>query len=149
MNLPQVQPGSLSPTDPRDYRLGVLFGSLMVLLGILFGVFLIIAFVGAPFTRPNIIAVVLALAWITTLVVTGLLLIGKGRAGLWIMYFWSAIFVYSFCTKFLHLFFSRGRDDVYGVLLDAALLTAWISIAAYFHNRRKQFTGWWGSDDSN
>jgi hypothetical protein len=149
MSVPQVQPEGLSPTDPRDYRRGILFGSLLVLLGILFGVFLIIAFVGAPLTRPNIIAVVLALTWIAMLVVTGLLLIGKGKAGLSIMYFWSALFIYSFCANILRLFVSRGRDDVYGVMLDGALLTPWLSIAGYFHNRRKQFTGRWGSDDSN
>jgi hypothetical protein len=153
VRVSEIENEPLAVTDPRDYRRGVLFGSVLVVIGALIGVLRLISDLGILLDRgPSVGAsILLGLVFPGTLIVAGLLLVGKGKLGLWLMYCCSALLAYEFGAGVWHDLVSNRRDSVAGiisgVLFWAILLTIWFSIAGYFHNRRKQFTGWWGSDN--
>lgn len=153
MRVSEIENETFAVTDPRDYRRGVLFGSVLVVTGALIGVLCVISDLGILLDRSSIVgaSILLGLVFPGFLIVTGLLLVGKGKLGLWLMYCCSAFLAYMFGVGVWHDLVSSRRDSmagiISGVLFWAILLTIWFSIAGYFHNRRKQFTGWWGSDN--
>jgi hypothetical protein len=148
MRVSEIENEPFAVTDPRDYRRGVLFGSVLVVTGALIGVLSLISNLGILLDRgPNVGAsILLGLVFPGILIVTGLLLVGKGKLGLWLMYCCSALLVYEFGAGVWH-----RRDSMAGIISGTSfwvvLLVIWFSIVGYFHNRRKQFTGWWGSDN--
>jgi hypothetical protein len=79
-------------------------------------------------------------------VAAGILLIRKAKIGLWLVYLWSAAFVYLFFAD-ITAWRLRVREEIYEVLFGGVCLTIWILAAKYFHDRRSQFTGWLGSPD--
>jgi len=135
-------------TDSRDYRRGKLLGAMMVVIGTLLAAALIVIALSGP---PRI-------AWVWTieamvvpalLVLTGLLVIGRAKLALWLMYLLTADFVYSFIREFVRALTSRKSDDIYSAMFDACVLSLWLCIAAYFYNRREMFTGFWASLKAN
>jgi Ca2+/Na+ antiporter len=134
-------------TDPRDYRRGMLFGSILVVVGVLMGILSLVLSLQPYHERGRVavLSLISGLVFSGMLILTGLLLVGKGRLGLWVMYFLSALFIYSFCAGTVRGVASHTADDVYGIIMGGILLFFWLSLAGYFHNRRKLFTGWWGS----
>jgi hypothetical protein len=145
--MSEFESEQIGVTDPRDYRRGTLFGSILVLVGALMGTLLLVSSL-EPYherVRVAVLSLISGLAFSGMLILTGLLLVGKGKLGLWVMYFLSALFIYSFCAGTVRGVVSHTRDDVYGIMMGGILLFFWLSLAGYFHNRRKLFTGWWGS----
>jgi Ca2+/Na+ antiporter len=139
-----VESDSLSPIDPRDYRRGNLLGSMMVLFGALLALMLIVTAIGNP---PGLhwISVLKMTVIPAVLILIGLLVIGRAKLALWLMYLLTAEFVYSLIREFVHALRTRRSDDIYSALFDACVLSVWLCIAAYFYNRRAMFTGFWGS----
>ena len=144
MSVRSIEPDTLSPADPRDYRRGNLLGSLMAVVGALFALILIaVEITGASSIRW--VWVIEAMIVPALLIFTGLLVIGRAKLALWLMYVLTAEFVYSLIREFVHALRTRQSDDIYRVLFDACVLSVWLCIAAYFYNRRRMFTGFWGS----
>jgi uncharacterized integral membrane protein len=139
-----VESASLSPTDPRDYRRENLLGSMMVVVGALFAVVLIVVAIGNA-SSIRWTWVIEAMIVPAMLVLTGLLVIGRAKLALWLMYVLTADFVYSLIREFVHALKTRHFDDIYSVLFDTCVLSVWLCIATYFYNRREMFTGFWGS----
>lgn len=133
-----------SSTDLRDYRRGTLLGSIIVLTGILFGVVSIFVLTSSG-SKLGMVPIFFAITVPSSFVLTGLLIIGRAKLALWLMYLLAADFVYSFLLRVAHALKTKGRDDVYGALLDLIWVGFWLSIVMYFHHRRKMFTGFWGS----
>jgi hypothetical protein len=139
---------SIGITDPRDYRRGMLFGSILVVAGALLGILSFVTSVeeiqeGAPVAVMAIYYFGFALSGM--LIFSGLLLVRRGKLGLWGMYFLSALFIYSFCFETVDRLVSHTQEDAYGIMMGGILLFLWLSLTGYFHNRPKLFTGWWGS----
>jgi hypothetical protein len=143
----------LGVTNPRDYRRGILFGSVLVVIGALIGVFWLLSDFEFISSQGPIVGMsfILGLAFPGLLIVTGLLLVNKGKLGLWMLYLCSAFLVFGFGVGVLHDVVSKKQDSVAGIiagiLLWGILFTMWFSIVGYFHNRRKQFTGLWSSQN--
>ncbi|HKS80778.1 MAG TPA: hypothetical protein VJR23_04675 [Candidatus Acidoferrales bacterium] len=146
-NAPVVQLESLSPTDPRDFRHGVLFGSLLVLLGGIAAALVVVGLIATPFGVKDVSIIVSGLIAAGEFAIPGFLLIHRGKLGLWIMYLLSGFFAYEFCRAAIHAPQKQARDDIYGIYISGALMALWLSIAKYFYNRRALFTGWWRSED--
>jgi hypothetical protein len=135
-------------TEPQDYRHGNLLGSLMVVVGALFALILIVIEMS---DASNIRGFWVTEAMIgpALLILTGVLVIGRAKLGLWLMYLQTADFVYSLIVQCVHALRTRGFDDIYRALSDACVLGVWLCIAAYFYNRRGMFTGFWGNLKGN
>jgi hypothetical protein len=133
-----------SSTDIRDYRRGTLLGSLIVLVGMLFGLVVLFGLIGHN-PGMHLSSILLAMALPTSFVLIGLLIIGRAKLALWLMYLLAAALVYSFSSQFVHAFQTRRSDDIYSVFFDVIWVGFWLSIVMYFHNRRRTFTGFWGS----
>ena len=148
MNRQTVEPHSLSPTDPRDYRRGNLLGSMRVVVAALFALILIVGAVGdAPAT--NWISLLKMIAFPALLILTGLLVIARAKLALWLGYLLTAAFVYSFIRESVHAVRTRRSDDIYNVLFDACVLPVWLCMAAYFYDRCRMFAGFWGCLEGN
>ncbi len=148
MNIQTIESPPLSPTDPKDYRRGTLLGSVIALVGMLFGLVAIFAIASRI---PNIrVGSILAIMIIpASFVLIGLLVIGRAKLALWLMYLLAADLVYSFSLQVVHALKTGRRDDVYGAMLDLVCVGFWLCIVMYFHNRRRMFTGIWGSLGTN
>jgi Ca2+/Na+ antiporter len=131
-------------TDVRDYRRGTLLGSLIVLVGMLFGLVVLFGLIshGSGIRLPSVL---LAMAFPIFFVFIGLLIIGRAKLALWLSYLLAAGLLYSFSSQIVHVFQTRRSDDIYSVLFDFIWVGFWLSIVMYFHNRRRMFTGFWGS----
>jgi hypothetical protein len=117
---------------------------MMVLVGALLALMLIVTAIrNAP--GMNWILVLKMTVIPAVLILTGLLVIGRAKLALWLMYLLTADFVYSLIREFVHALRTRRSDDIYSVLFDICVLCVWLCIAAYFYNRRAMFTGFWGS----
>jgi hypothetical protein len=144
VNAGSVDSESLSPTDPRDYRRGNLLGSMMVVVGTLLAVvFIVVAISNAR--SMHWVSAIEAMILPVLLILTGLLVIGRAKLALWLMYLLNADFVYSLMREVVHALNARRPDDIYSMLLDACVLSVWLCIAAYFYNRRGRFTGIWAA----
>jgi len=143
-----VESDSLSAANPRDYRWGTLLGWTMVLVGALLAVIFVVIEMG---DRPTVrgVWVIEAMIEPALLILTGILVIGRAKLGLWLIYLITAGFVYSLIVKFVHALRTREFDDIYSALFDACVLGVWFCIAAYFYNRREMFTGFWVSLEAN
>jgi hypothetical protein len=143
-----VESDSLSAANPRDYRWGTLLGWMMVVVGALLAVIL---FVIEMSDRPNVrwVWVIEAMIEPALLILTGILVIGRAKLGLWLIYLLAAGFMYSLIVKFAYALKTRGFDDIYSALFDACVLGVWFCIAAYFYSRRGMFRSFWGSLEAN
>lgn len=148
MRAHSVESDSLSPTDPRDYRLGNLLGAMMVMVGALVAVILVVVAISSAPTTPWVWTIE-AMIMPALLALTGLLIIGRAKLALWLMYVLTADFAYSLIREFVRALGTRKSDDIYRALLDACVLSVWCCIATYFYNRRRIFTGFWGSLEAN
>jgi hypothetical protein len=121
---------------------------MMVVVGALFALILIVIEMS---NASNIrwVWVTEAMIGPALLILTGVLVIGRAKLGLWLMYLLTADFVYSLIVRCVHALRTRGFDDIYRALFDACVLGVWLCIAAYFYNRRGMFTGFWGSLEAN
>jgi hypothetical protein len=134
--------------EPQDYRHGNLLGSLMVMVGALFALILIVIEMSDT-SKIRWVWVTEAMIGPALLILTGVLLIGRAKLGLWLMYLLTADLLYSLILKFVHAVSTRRFDDIYGALFDACVLGVWSCIVAYFCNRREMLTGFWGSLERN
>jgi hypothetical protein len=134
-------------TDPRDYRRGKLFGSIPVVAGALLGIVLVVLTLEDLQERNPFDVVLLIFMFVLSgiLILSGQLLIGRGKLGLWGMYLLSVLFIYSFCVGTVSRLVSHTPNDVYRTMMGGIILSLWLLLAGYFHNRRKLFTDWWGS----
>jgi hypothetical protein len=123
----------------------MLLGFFLMLLGIISAIPFVLGLIGGPPGLGTAAVAMAGILWVGAFVGAGFLLMHKGRLGLWIIYFLSAVFVYWFCTSTFHLLSTRSRNDIYLVIWNGFCLMIWLSIAQYFHNRRRQFTRWLGS----
>jgi hypothetical protein len=135
-------------TDPRDYRRGKLLGTMMVVIGTLLAATLIVLALSGPPRIPWVWTIE-AMIIPALLILTGLLVIGRAKFALWLMYLLTADFVYSLIREFAHALTTRKSDDIYNAMFDACVLSVWLCIAAYFYNRREMFTCFWGSLEAN
>ena len=135
MRVEAVESESSSPTDPRDYGRGTLLGSMMVLIGALLALMLIVTAIGNA-AGLNWISVLKMTVVPAVLVFAGLLVIGRAKLALWLIYLLTADFVYALIQEFVHALSTRRLDDIYSVLFDACILCVWLRIAAHFYNRR-------------
>jgi hypothetical protein len=139
--------------DSRDYRRGILFGSVLVVVGALIGVLWLLSDIEFISSQRSIVgtAFALGLAFPALLIFTGLLLLNKGKLGLWMLYCCSALLVFGFGAGVLHDVVSKKLDNsagvIAGILFWGIVFTMWFSIVGYFHSRRKQFTGLWSSQN--
>jgi energy-converting hydrogenase Eha subunit A len=143
-----VESDSLSAANPRDYRRGKLLGWMMVVVGALFALILIVTEMSDG-SSIRWVWVIEAMIEPALLILTGILVIGRAKLGLWLIYLITAGFVYSLIVKFVHALRTREFDDIYSALFDACVLGVWFCIAAYFYNRREMFTGFWVSLEGN
>jgi Ca2+/Na+ antiporter len=144
MNIQTIESSPLSPTDPKDYRRGTLFGSVIAVIGMFFG---LVALFGIIIhgREMHLVPILVAIASPASCVLIGLLIIGRAKLALWLMYLLAADLVYSFLLQVAHALKTRRRDDLYGTLFDLVWVGLWLSIVMYFHNRRRMFIGLWGS----
>jgi hypothetical protein len=117
---------------------------MMVVVGALMASVLIVVAIGDAPTLHWILALKM-MAIPALLILTGLLVIGRAKLALWLMYLLTADFVYSLIREAVHALRTKRFDDINSGLFDACVLCVWLCIAAYFHNRRRMFTGIWGS----
>jgi hypothetical protein len=143
-----VESESLLPTDPRDYRWGKLLGSTMVVVGAVFVFVLVVVTMGSV-PRASWVSAFGAMIVPALLILTGLLVLGRAKLGLWLMYLLTADFVVSFARQVVHAFRTNSRDDIYDVFLGTILLSFWMCFVRYLHNRRRMFTGIWRSPEAN
>jgi hypothetical protein len=108
---------------------------MMVLIGALLALMLIVTAIGNA-AGLNWISVLKMTVVPAVLVFTGLLVIGRAKLALWLIYLLTADFVYALIQEFVHALSTRRLDDIYSVLFDACILCVWLCIAAYFYNRR-------------
>ena len=94
-------------------------------------------------------SMLLAVAFPTFFILIGLLVIGRAKLALWLMYLLAAGLVYSFSSQIVPAFLTRRSEDIYSVFFDVIWLVFWLSFVMYFHNRRRMFTGFWGSLGTN
>jgi hypothetical protein len=143
-----VESDSLSAANPRDYRWGTLLGWTMVVVGALLAVVLVVIEMS---DRPTVrwVWVIEAMIEPALLILTGILVIGRAKLGLWLMYLLTADFVYSLILQFVHAPRTKGFDDIYRALFDACVLSIWLCIVAYLYSRREMFTGFWGSIETD
>jgi hypothetical protein len=143
-----VESDSLSAANPRDYRWGTLLGWTMVVVGALLAVVLVVIEMS---DRPTVrwVWVIEAMIEPALLILTGILVIGRAKLGLWLMYLLTADFVYSLILQFVHALRTKGFDDIYRALFDACVLSIWLCIVAYLYSRREMFTGFWGSIETD
>ena len=137
-----------SSTDVRDYRRGTLLGSLIVLVGMLFGLVVLFGLISHN-PGMHLSSILLAMALPTSFVLIGLLIIGRAKLALWLMYLLAAGLLYSFLSQIVHAFQTRRSNDIYAVFFDVIWVGFWLSIVMYFRNRRRMFTGFWGSLGTN
>ena len=148
MNTPPSAYDLPSSTDIRDYRRGTLLGSLVVLVGMFFGLVVLFGLIShSPGMRLS--SMLLAVAFPTFFILIGLLVICRAKLALWLMYLLAAGLVYSFSSQIVPAFLTRRSEDIYSVFFDVIWLVFWLSIVMYFHNRRRMFTGFWGSLGTN
>jgi hypothetical protein len=143
-----VDSDSLSTTDPQDDRWGRLFLWMMVVVGALFALILIVTEMSND-SSIRWVWVAEAMIRPALLTLTGLLVIGRAKLGLWLMYLLTAGFGSSLILQFVHVLRTRGFDDIYRALFDACVLSVWSCIAAYFYSRRGMFTDFWGRFGAN
>jgi hypothetical protein len=143
-----VESDSLSAANPRDYRWGTLLGWTMVVVGALLAVVLVVIEMS---DRPTVrwVWVIEAMIEPALLILTGILVIGRAKLGLWLMYLLTADFAYSLILQFVHAPRTKGFDDIYRALFDACVLSIWLCIVAYLYSRREMFTGFWGSIETD
>jgi hypothetical protein len=143
-----VESDSLSAANPRDYRWGTLLGWTMVLVGALLAVILVVIEMG---DRPTVrgVWVIEAMIEPALLILTGILVTGRAKLGLWLKYLLTADFVYSLILQFVRALRTKGLDDIYRVLFDACVRSIWLCIVAYLYSRREMFTGFWGSIETD
>ena len=148
MRAETVESDSLSAANPRDYRWGTLLGWTMVVVGALLAVVLVVIEMS---DRPTVrwVWVIEAMIEPALLILTGILVIGRAKLGLWLMYLLTADFVYSLILQFVHALRTKGFDDIYRALFDACVLSIWLCIVAYLYSRREMFTGFWGSIETD
>ena len=137
-----------SSTDIRDYRRGTLLGSLIVLIGMFFGLVVLFGLISHG-PGMHLSSILLAMAFPIFFILIGLLIIGRAKLALWLMYLLAAGLLYSFSSQIVRAFQTRRSDDIYSVFFDVIWVGFWLSIAMYFHNRRRMFTGFWGSLGTN
>jgi hypothetical protein len=120
----------------------------MVVVGALLAVVLVVIEMS---DRPTVrwVWVIEAMIEPALLILTGILVIGSAKLGLWLMYLLTADFVYSLILQFVHALRTKGFDDIYRALFDACVLSIWLCIVAYLYSRREMFTGFWGSIETD
>src|SRR5579863_10405310 len=88
-----VESESPSATDSRDYRRGRLLGAMMVEIGTLLAAALIVIALSGPPGIPWVWTIE-AMVVPALLLLTGLLVIGRAKLALWLMFLLTADFVY-------------------------------------------------------
>jgi hypothetical protein len=92
----------------------------MVLVGALLAViFVVIEMSDRPTVRG--VWVIEAMIEPALLILTGILVTGRAKLGLWLKYLLTADFVYSLILQFVRALRTEGLDDIYRVLFDACV----------------------------
>jgi hypothetical protein len=128
----------------REHQTVTRFGWAIVGVGIVFGIVTIFALTSyGPKLHGGYF--ILAMTVPALFILIGLLIMGRAKLALWLMYLLAADLIYTFSLQLVHALKTRRPDDVYGTLLDLIWVGLWLSIVMHFHNRRQMFRGFWGT----